>query len=75
MAKKYKVGIDAIALRFVIDSIQPTFVLSGASNMLQLTQNLRAMDFELTATDLDLLKSIGTISGLYWGERALLNWN
>ncbi len=75
MAKKYKVGIDAIALRFVIDSIQPTFVLSGASNMLQLTQNLRAMDFELSATDIDLLKSLGTISGLYWGERALLNWN
>lgn len=75
MAKKYKVGIDAIALRFVIDSIQPTFVLSGASNMLQLTQNLRAMDFELSATDLDLLKSLGTASDLYWGERALLNWN
>lgn len=75
LAKKYKVGIDAIALRFVMDSLKPTYVLSGASNSKQLLQNLKANDFELLESDLGALKSLKTISESYWDERALLSWN
>jgi aryl-alcohol dehydrogenase-like predicted oxidoreductase len=35
MAKKYQVGTDAIALRYVMDNLEPTYLLSGASNIEQ----------------------------------------
>lgn len=75
LSKKYEVGVDAIALRFVIDSLEPKYVLSGASNKIQLTQNLKALNFNLTSEELKLLKTLKTIPEAYWDERSGLNWN
>lgn len=75
LSKKYQVGLDAIALRFIMDNLKPTYVLSGASNSNQLTQNLKAMDIDLSPADIDALKLLNTTSKHYWDERVLLNWN
>ncbi|MFT4611760.1 MAG: aryl-alcohol dehydrogenase-like predicted oxidoreductase [Glaciecola sp.] len=75
LSKTYNVGPDAIALKFVIDTLQPTMVLSGASNPTHLAQNLKALDFELPQEDLELLKSLKIDSKTYWDERSDLAWN
>ncbi|OEK07813.1 oxidoreductase [Flavivirga aquatica] len=75
LSQKYQVGEDAIALRFIIDSLQPTYVLSGASNTNQLKLNLKALDFNLTEQELDFFKSIKESPKKYWEERSLLSWN
>jgi aryl-alcohol dehydrogenase-like predicted oxidoreductase len=36
LAKKYQVGTDAVALRYVMDNLEPTYLLSGASSKEQL---------------------------------------
>ncbi|ALJ05256.1 oxidoreductase [Pseudalgibacter alginicilyticus] len=75
LSTKYNVGTDAIALRFVIDNLQPTFLLSGASNSMQLQQNLSAFSFNLTEEELNLLKTLQVSSETYWSERNTLAWN
>ena len=75
LSKKYKVGTDAIALRFVMDNLQPSYVLSGASDMAQLSENLKALHFNFTADELQELKNLKVNPEAYWGERADLNWN
>jgi len=74
MAKKYKAGVDAVALRFCLDSIHPFMVLSGASQSIQIEENLRAKDFKLEEEDLTILKSFKLDPKLYWSERKQLSW-
>ena len=75
LSKKYHVGIDAIALRFVIDNLQPTYVLSGASNSFQLKENLKALDFSFSSKELLILKGLKVSVEDYWEERNRLSWN
>ncbi len=75
LSNKYKVKNDAIALRFIMDALEPKVVLSGASNPLQLTENLKALDFELTAAEITRLKSFAVSKTHYWEERSGLAWN
>lgn len=75
LSLKYGVGIDAVALRFCVDTI-PTFkVLSGASNTSHLTDNIKTAKFRLEKEDIELLKKHKVSSDSYWTERKLLNWN
>jgi len=75
LAIKYKVGIDAIALRFCIDSIEPFIVLSGASNERHITENLKATQFKLEEQDLFSLQQLSISPEQYWQERKQLEWN
>ena len=75
IATKYRVGVDAVALRFCIDSIQPYAVLSGASNLNQLNENLKASNFQLDDHDIDELMSHSLAPRAYWDERKQLSWN
>ncbi|MFC2127997.1 aldo/keto reductase [Bacteroidota bacterium] len=75
IANKYQVGIDAVALRFCIDSIPSNIVLSGASNIEQLKENLKALSFKLTDDEITLLKSFKISPEDYWRERSALSWN
>lgn len=75
MADKYKVSVDAIALRFVMDRLRPSIVLSGASTTGQLSDNLKANDFQLEESDLISLDKYSVDSGHYWKERKALRWN
>ncbi len=75
LAVKYGVGIDAIALRFVMDALKPSLVLSGASNENQLKENLKAMSFNLEEQELVSLTDFAIDAGSYWKERNELHWN
>ncbi|MFT5964669.1 MAG: aryl-alcohol dehydrogenase-like predicted oxidoreductase [Flavobacterium sp.] len=75
LAKKYRVGTDAIALRFVMDNLEPTYLLSGASSTGQLEQNIKAYSFKLDKEELQSLNSFKTDSQKYWKERNVLSWN
>ncbi|MGB5417596.1 aldo/keto reductase, partial [Algibacter sp.] len=68
LSKKYRVGVDAVALRFVLDNLQPTYVLSGASNKTHLSQNLEALSFSFTEDELQLLQTLKTAPEAYWDE-------
>ncbi|MBK8504673.1 MAG: aldo/keto reductase [Saprospiraceae bacterium] len=74
LARKYKVGVDAIALRFVIDSIHPHTVLSGANQVSQLHQNMKALSFRLTSDEIDQLQRLKVNPIEYWNERKNLTW-
>ena len=75
LSNKYGVGPDAIALRFIMDSLRPQLVLSGASNTLQLSQNLKAANIKLDKNDLARLYSFAMDRDQYWKERSLLLWH
>lgn len=75
LAKKYNVGVDAIAIRFIKDTIQPFKVLSGAAISEHLIGNLKANDFELASDEVELLKSFAVEPKDYWSERKQLGWN
>ena len=75
LAEKYGVGIDAIALRFCMDSLPAFKVLSGAANQQHLLENLRTTQFKLEEKDIGLLKELSTTPEQYWNERKQLGWN
>lgn len=75
IAQKHKVGVDAVALRFVIDTLNPTYVLSGASSTEQLKENYKALDFKLTDSEIEDLKKLKKDPSTYWDERSQLSWH
>ena len=75
LATKYNVGVDAIALRFCIDSIPVFNVLSGAANESHLVDNLQVDNFMLSEDELDTLRSFAVDPIDYWSERKSLEWN
>lgn len=75
LSTTYNVGIDAIAMRFIIDALKPKLILSGASNTDQLKENLKALSFELDPNDIERLKSFAILPEAYWKERSNLVWN
>ena len=75
LSNKYNVGVDAIAIRFIIDSLEPSIILSGASNTNQLKENLKALNFKLNKEEISKLKSFAVSPQHYWQERSDLEWN
>ena len=75
LANKYQVGVDAIALRYCIDSVAPFMVLSGASQEQHLTDNLTANGFRFEVEELQTLGRFAVPREEYWAERKLLSWN
>lgn len=75
LAKKYKVGLDAIALRFIIDLIEPNYLLSGAFSKKQLKENLKALNFKLQKDEIENLKLLQVKPKTYWEERSNLTWS
>lgn len=75
MAKKYKVGIDALTLQFCQQTIEPFKVLSGAWLPYQLHENMKAVNFELSAMDVKTMQNFAIDPKQYWRERKQLPWN
>jgi aryl-alcohol dehydrogenase-like predicted oxidoreductase len=75
LAAKYEVGVDAIALRFCIDSIPLFKVLSGAATEQHLIDNLKAERFKLSLDDVEQIKRLTVDPASYWTERKKLKWN
>ena len=59
----------------MIDNLQPTYVLSGASNRIQLKENMKALDFSFSEDEILLLKGLKGSAKDYWEERSKLIWN
>jgi len=75
LANKYNTGIDAIAIRFVMDSIHPFVVLSGAASEKYLKQNIEAYNFQLEPGEIEQLQKLKMPAVPYWNERSKLNFN
>ncbi|WP_200976380.1 aldo/keto reductase [Echinicola sp. 20G] len=75
LATHYHVGVDALALRFIMDFLHPDYVLSGAGNTKQLEENLMANQIQLSDSDLRLMREMEESVDSYWGERSSLKWN
>lgn len=75
LARKYGVGEDAVALRYVIERMPQALVLSGAAHSRHLQGNLGALNFSLEKDELDLLDSFALDPEEYWAERSRLSWN
>lgn len=75
IALKYEVGVDAIALAYILNSPWANIVLSGASNKYQLISNLKAYQVQLDMEDLEKLNLLEMSSTDYWNDRAKLAWN
>ena len=75
LADKYKVGADAVAMRYGMSKFPKAIVLSGADNCIHLRANLRANKFSLTQDELEKLDSFRIESTEYWKERKSLEWN
>ncbi|APZ46208.1 oxidoreductase [Polaribacter reichenbachii] len=75
LANKHNVGVDAIALKYCEQTISKSTVLSGASNLNQLKDNLKTNLFSLSNDDIDHLNSFKISPELYWQERKELQWN
>jgi aryl-alcohol dehydrogenase-like predicted oxidoreductase len=75
LANKYNVGIDAIALRYCMDVIEPDIVLSGAFSKEQLLQNLKANEFSLTLDEVAGLSKYAMSEKKYWSQRTDLHWH
>ena len=75
LANKYEVGVDAIALKFCEQTIAGSIILSGASNIKQLEENLKVDLFYLSENELGKLKTFQVDAQQYWQERKQLSWN
>jgi len=75
MANQHNVGIDAIALQFCAASVSPDWVLSGASRVAHIDENLLANNVALGQEQLSELSKHGTSPEAYWKERSALPWN
>ena len=75
ISNKYEVGVDAIALQFCITTSPDSMVLSGASTVNQLEENLKSNTFILSEEDVMLLKRFSVKPLDYWNERKQLQWN
>ncbi|WP_343330863.1 aldo/keto reductase [Polaribacter staleyi] len=75
LSKKHNVGVDAISLKYCVQTIPESTVLSGASSIEQLKQNLEMDSFTLSADDIETLNSLKVSPDAYWTERKKLQWN
>jgi len=68
-------SLDALCLSAVMHQPFVDIVLSGASNITQLSGNLEAMNIQLNENELDSLKSLREDKHTYWERRSKLVWN
>ena len=74
LSNKYDTSIDAVALRFCLDAINPFMVLSGASEKDHLASNLLVDNFQLTDEEIEQIKTLAIQPSSYWKERKQLPW-
>lgn len=74
LARKYGVGVDAVAIRFCMDSFPNAVCLSGAGTATQLQSNLAAKGLSLAHHEMELFAGYASNPVTYWEERKLLPW-
>jgi aryl-alcohol dehydrogenase-like predicted oxidoreductase len=74
VSREFNMSVDAIALKFIIDTLEPNLILSGAANPVELQSNTTCMNIELSPSVLERLKGLQIDSEYYWSERSCLPW-
>ena len=75
LSEKHNVGVDAISLKYCEQTIPNSMVLSGASSIRQLQENVKLNNFSLSKEDIKSLNSFKKSPDFYWSERKKLQWN
>jgi aryl-alcohol dehydrogenase-like predicted oxidoreductase len=75
IAAKHQVGVDAIAIAYVLQQPWASVVLSGAARQSHLISNLKAFEIKLTPNDLHKLDELKETPENYWQTRSNLRWN
>ncbi len=77
LASKYHVGIDSIALAFVVSKPWAHITLSGAVTERHLESNLKALKLNshIQEEEFEALANLQEQSESYWEKRAALKWN
>ena len=75
LAQIHHVGVDAVCLQYCEQTIPESVVLSGASDSMQLQENLKMNGFVLSQLELEKLSSFKADPTQYWAERKALQWN
>ncbi len=75
MARDYQVGVDAIALAYILSKPFVNVVLSGAAKETHLVENLKAAELTLSSNDVQKLDQLAMPPAVYWDERKALSWN
>ncbi|MEM8894860.1 MAG: aldo/keto reductase [Bacteroidota bacterium] len=75
IAKNYGVGIDSIALAYILSKSYNPVVLSGAATEGQLESNIKAAEIQLTNSEIHVLNKLQLGVQDYWYQRNQLVWN
>lgn len=75
LAEKYQVGVDAIALAYILQKDIGHVVLSGAVTLEHLQSNMMAAEVTLTGKEIRELDALRMRSENYWKIRSELEWN
>lgn len=75
LALEYEVGMDAIALAFILAQPWTDVVLSGAAVETHLLSNLSSAYLQLKPEHLELLRGLAQDPYDYWQERSGMPWN
>jgi len=75
IAAHYEVGIDALALAFILHQPWAQVVLSGAATQAHLQSNVQAAQLQITEEHLQQLGALATSPAAYWSQRDQLHWN
>ncbi len=69
------VGVDAVALRFVLDQPWADVTLLGPATPFQLQANLRSLDVRLDERAVHVVDGLAEGPESYWRQRAALPWH
>lgn len=75
LADRHEVGIDAIALAFILNQPWAHLVLSGAVVENHLESNLKAAHLKLEPGEVEALSEMRQTVEAYWNDRSQLQWN
>jgi len=75
MAHAHQVGIDAIAIAYILHQSWVSIVLSGAVQKSHLDSNLEALHVDIQPVEIDKLNQLLESPEEYWQTRSVLEWN
>jgi aryl-alcohol dehydrogenase-like predicted oxidoreductase len=75
IAREYEVGMDAVALAFVLQQPWAQVVLSGAAVPNHLQSNMQALNIELGPDAYRQIAAMKLDADTYWAKRQALKWN
>jgi aryl-alcohol dehydrogenase-like predicted oxidoreductase len=75
IAESHHVGVDAIAIAYILNQSWISVVLSGAAQRSHLESNIDALKIRLDPTEIEKLDQLAESPENYWQTRSDLEWN